>query len=75
MKKIYFYLFVFVSSYSSAQTPVTSGPNWTVSNLTPNNALNFPTEITYGPDGFLWITERVGKKWFGLIKQQELLPL
>ena len=62
MKKIYFYLFVFVSSYSSAQTPVTSGPNWTVSNLTPNNALNFPTEITYGPDGFLWITERVEKK-------------
>lgn len=51
-----------VSSFNSAQTPITSGPNWTVSNLTPNNALNFPTEITYGPDGFLWITERVGKK-------------
>lgn len=62
MRKIYFFLFVFVTSYHFAQTPVTSGPNWTVSNLTPNNALNFPTEITYGPDGFLWITERVGKK-------------
>lgn len=62
MRKIYFFLLVFVTSYNSAQTPVTSGPNWTVTNLTPNNALNFPGEITYGPDGFLWITERVGKK-------------
>jgi PQQ-dependent dehydrogenase (s-GDH family) len=53
---------VLVSSFNYAQTPATSGPNWTVSNLTPNNALNFATEITYGPDGFLWITERVGKK-------------
>ena len=65
MRKIYFFLLVFVTSYNYAQTPVTSGPNWTVTNLTPNNALNFPGEITYGPDGFLWITERVGKKWFG----------
>ena len=55
-------MFVLVTSYNFAQTPVTSGPNWSVSNLTSNNALNFPTEITYGPDGFLWITERVGKK-------------
>ena len=62
MKKIYFFLFVLVFSFNYAQTPITSGPNWTVSNLTPNNALNFATEITYGPDGFLWITERVGKK-------------
>lgn len=62
MKKTYFFLFVLTTSYHFAQTPVTNGPNWTVSNLTPNNALNFPTEITYGPDGFLWITERVGKK-------------
>ena len=62
MRKIYFLFFVFVTSYNNAQTPVTSGPNWTVTNLTPNNALNFATEIIYGPDGFLWITERVGKK-------------
>ena len=55
-------MLVVVTSYNFGQTPITSGPNWTVSNLTPNNALNFPTEITYGPDGFLWITERVGKK-------------
>lgn len=62
MKKIYYFLFLLVASFNFSQTPITSGPNWTVSNLTPNNALNFPTEITYGPDGFLWITERVGKK-------------
>lgn len=63
MRKIYFFLLVCFTSTLYAQTPVTSGPNWTVSNLTPNNALNFPGEITYGPDGFLWITERVGKKF------------
>lgn len=62
MKKTYFFLFVFVTSYYFAQTPITSGPNWTVSNLTSNNALNFPTEIIYGPDGFLWLTERAGRK-------------
>ncbi|SEP92689.1 PQQ-dependent sugar dehydrogenase [Flavobacterium urocaniciphilum] len=62
MKKIYFFLLVISTTCQYAQTPVTSGPNWTVTNLTPNNALNFPGEITYGPDGFLWITERVGKK-------------
>lgn len=64
MKKSYVFMFVFIfiNMTMTSQTPVTSGPNWTVSNLTPNSALNFPTEITYGPDGFLWITERVGKK-------------
>ncbi len=62
MRKIYFLFFVIVTNYNYAQPPITSGPNWTVTNLTPNNVLNFPTEITYGPDGFLWITERVGKK-------------
>jgi glucose/arabinose dehydrogenase len=43
-------------------TPVTSGPDWTVSNLTPNFELNNPNTIIYGPDDYLWITERVGKK-------------
>lgn len=63
MKKIYFFLLVLTASVSNAQTPVTSGPNWSVTRLTPsNNALNFPSEITYGPDDFLWISERVGKK-------------
>lgn len=62
MKKFYVCFFTLVSSFFYAQTPVSSGPNWSVSNLTPNNALNFPSEIVYGPDGFLWISERVGKK-------------
>ncbi|RIA10063.1 PQQ-dependent dehydrogenase (s-GDH family) [Flavobacteriaceae bacterium MAR_2010_72] len=43
-------------------TPVTSGPDWTVTNLTPNFELNNPNTIIYGPDNYLWITERVGKK-------------
>jgi len=43
-------------------TPVTSGPDWTVTNITPNFELNNPNTIIYGPDNFLWITERVGKK-------------
>ncbi|TVZ59374.1 PQQ-dependent dehydrogenase (s-GDH family) [Flavobacteriaceae bacterium MAR_2010_105] len=43
-------------------TPTTDGPDWTVSNLTPNFTLNNPNTIIYGPDNFLWITERVGKK-------------
>ena len=62
MKKSFFFLFVSVASYNYAHTPVTSGPNWTVSNLPPNKALYFPTEITFGPDGFLRITEKVGNK-------------
>ncbi|MFC4721350.1 PQQ-dependent sugar dehydrogenase [Geojedonia litorea] len=43
-------------------TPVTSGPDWTVTNLTPNFELNNPNTIIYGPDNYLWITERVGKR-------------
>ena len=43
-------------------TPVTSGPDWTVTNLTPNFELNNPNTIIYGPNDYLWITERVGKK-------------
>ena len=43
-------------------TPVTSGPDWTVTNLTSNFELNNPNTIIYGPDDYLWITERVGKK-------------
>lgn len=62
MKKSFFLLFVSVTSYNNSQTTVTSGPNWTVSRLTPCiNALNFSTELTFRPDGFFWITERVEK--------------
>jgi len=42
--------------------PVTSGVSWTVTNLTDDNELDFPYELIYGPDDYLWITERVGKK-------------
>ena len=31
---------------------------FTMTQLGPNQSLNFPWEITYGPDGFLWVTER-----------------
>ena len=52
-------LFCLLSYMVIAQTPITSdGNNWEVSNLTADNALAFPYEITYGPDGFLWITQR-----------------
>ena len=71
MKKSFFFLFVSVTSYNNAQTPVTSGPNWTVSRLTPSfNAFNFSTEITYRPDGSLWITERVEKNISGKYNQR-----
>ncbi len=43
-------------------TPTTSGPDWTVTNITADNTLNYPNTIIYGPDNQLWITERVGKK-------------
>ncbi|MEM5538949.1 PQQ-dependent sugar dehydrogenase [Olleya sp. AS48] len=43
-------------------TAVTAGANWTTTKITANNALNYPWEITVGPDGDLWVTERVGEK-------------
>ena len=43
-------------------TPTTSGPDWNVTNITPDNELNYPNTIIYGPDNYLWITERVGKQ-------------
>lgn len=56
-------LFLIAASQSViSQTPVTSGPDWTVTNLTSNFELNYPNTIVYMPDNTLWITERVGKK-------------
>ncbi|WP_052823362.1 PQQ-dependent sugar dehydrogenase [Neotamlana sedimentorum] len=53
----------------SAQTPmtplssaVTSGSDWETNKITTDNALDYPWEITYGPDDKLWVTERVGEK-------------
>tara|TARA_R110002049_G_scaffold302258_1_gene494990 strand:- start:67070 stop:70153 length:3084 start_codon:yes stop_codon:yes gene_type:complete len=31
---------------------------WSVTNITSNYGLDNPYEITYGPDGFLWVTEK-----------------
>jgi len=30
--------------------------------VSPNGVLNFPWDVTYGPDGFLWVTESKGYK-------------
>ncbi len=45
-----------------SQGPVTSGTDWAVIKITNDNELEYPYEIIYGPDGYLWVTERVGKK-------------
>ncbi|TDY13761.1 PQQ-dependent sugar dehydrogenase [Meridianimaribacter flavus] len=42
--------------------PVTNNSDWTVQNVTADHALDYPWEVTYAPDGNLWITERVGEK-------------
>ncbi|WP_055442285.1 PQQ-dependent sugar dehydrogenase [Lacinutrix himadriensis] len=45
-----------------AQNPITNSADWTVNNITADNELDYPNTIVYGPDGYLWITERIGKK-------------
>ncbi len=49
-------------SIYGAMAQVTSGSDWNVTNITSDYALDYPYEITYGPDNFLWITEREGEK-------------
>ena len=50
------------SIFSLAQNPETNSRNWTVTKLANMNQLvSYPNEITYGPDGFLWITERAAQ--------------
>ncbi|GAK90535.1 hypothetical protein JCM19297_1851 [Nonlabens ulvanivorans] len=42
-----------------AQNPETNSRNWTVTKLANTNQLvSYPNEISYGPDAWLWITER-----------------
>lgn len=53
---------LFCVQFFNAQNPVTNGPDWTVTNLTADNELEYPNTIIYGPDNNLWITERIGKK-------------
>jgi aldose sugar dehydrogenase len=62
MKLKLFYCIILLHCMVWAQNPITNGSDWTVINITSNNELDYPNEITYGPDNFLWITERVGKK-------------
>lgn len=62
MKQKLLLLFFLISQFIISQTPITDGPDWTVTNLTSNYELNYPNTIIYMPDNTLWITERVGKK-------------
>ncbi|WP_299383516.1 PQQ-dependent sugar dehydrogenase [uncultured Lacinutrix sp.] len=62
MKKTLLFMAIFCLAFINAQTPTTDGPDWTVTNITSDNALDFPWEITYAPDDNLWITERIGEK-------------
>ncbi|MDP5170975.1 MAG: PQQ-dependent sugar dehydrogenase, partial [Bacteroidia bacterium] len=49
--------FLFLSLLLSVAGLAQSEP-FTMTQIGPAQSLNFPWEITYGPDGFLWITER-----------------
>ncbi|QRM88514.1 T9SS type A sorting domain-containing protein [Lacinutrix sp. WUR7] len=69
MKRTLLFLMLLCACFMYAQGPmtplnssVTSGSDWTTTNLTADFAFNFPWEITYAPDGNLWLTERVGEK-------------
>ena len=68
-RKLLLIALITFSYYSFAQGPmtpsstsVTFGSDWTTTNLTADQALDFPWEITYGPDNNLWVTERAGEK-------------
>lgn len=62
MKKTLLLLLTFLLTlnFTVAQNPITDASDWDVSyNLTgTTNRLAYPYEITYGPDGWLWVTER-----------------
>ncbi|MFG6687654.1 PQQ-dependent sugar dehydrogenase [Mariniflexile sp. HNIBRBA6329] len=62
MKNLLFFTALFFLNVCVSQTPVTSGADWAVTILANNSTLLNPNTIIYGPDGYLWITERVGKK-------------
>ncbi len=50
------------TAFSPSPTATTAGSDWNTTKITPDNALDYPWEITYGPDDYLWVTERVGEK-------------
>lgn len=59
---LWIYLISIISFHLYSQNPVTNNSDWTVSNITADDALEYPNTILYGPDDELWITERIGKK-------------
>lgn len=62
MKKIIFLAVFLAANLLISQNPETNSRNWTVTKLANTNQLvSYPNEITYGPDGWLWITERAAQ--------------
>jgi PQQ-dependent dehydrogenase (s-GDH family) len=56
MKKALLVFSLFLCVYYS------QGQSFVQSFVTPNNTFNYPYDLVYAPDGWLWLTERVGKK-------------
>lgn len=50
------------TAMTPSSTAITYGSDWSTVKITADGALNYPWEITYGPDNTLWVTERVGEK-------------
>lgn len=48
-------------SIQGTGTPAVS-PEFAMTQLVPNSTFNYPYELIYGPDNYLWLTERIGKK-------------
>ncbi len=65
MKKATLYLFIllFAISCKNETNPVTETPETSaeISTRVLKSGLSYPWEIVYGPDNFLWMTERPGK--------------
>ncbi|WP_417197909.1 PQQ-dependent sugar dehydrogenase [Bizionia sp.] len=61
-QKLFSITFVLVTMLSFSQPATNDTSKWTVTNITSNNAFNYPWELTYMPGDKLWLTERVGEK-------------
>lgn len=57
MKRVHCLLLVTASAFAQLTDPNPSD-DWAISQIGPNNLLNNPYTILYGPDDYLWITER-----------------
>ncbi|WP_313805489.1 glucose/sorbosone family PQQ-dependent dehydrogenase [Flavobacterium sp.] len=57
MKRVLYLLLVTTSAFAQLTDPNPSD-DWAISQVGPNNLLNNPYTILYGPDNYLWITER-----------------